>query len=152
MSAAFRAGGSGLVRVRLWTRPLWWRRFGTEAICGRSQDRRCSPVESRRDSRRHVELALDLYRALLVPSIHVRLGVGCRDPVRMGEVAACIYGAAGMLAPFAQSAVALDWSGRSQLDLDVEIAFRIVLAGAVFEICRGLWRRHKTCVSGESTS
>jgi hypothetical protein len=148
LSAAAVLGGPGVVAIHLGKREVWRRsisRLTVDAFFAWLNELLSRPPSKKGAFARLVEHAKDALVArtdlsgLLELGVRVLLGLrdisfegsvtcGFEDPALTGKTAAWLFPVAGLLAPFGTLGVALDWSGRSCFDAEIDASFRIVPA------------------------
>jgi hypothetical protein len=94
-------------------------------------------------------LGLRIIRSLRDVSLRGAVLFGSSDPGVVGKTAAWLYPIAGVLAPFGTLDVSFDWTGRSVLNGDVEISFRVVPARVALEALR--FTRHHNNTPASNT-
>lgn len=151
-SAAAILGGPGVVAVHLRGRELLRRSIAHVSVesvldwlekpaaprpspstASRFAQRAKEALLARTDLAALPELGLRVLLDLRDVSLHGALQCGFADPALTGKAAAWLYPIAGALAPLGTLDVTFDWSGRTVLDGEVELSFRIVPARVAVE-------------------
>lgn len=168
-SAAAILGGPGVVAVHLRGRELLRRSIAhvsVESVLDRLEqpaDPRTSTMSrlaqrakdallARTDLAELPELGLRVLLDLRQVSLHGALLCGFADPAITGKAAAWLYPIAGALAPLGTLDVTFDWTGRTVLDGEVELSFRIVPARVAIEGLRFARRNVHLRRKGATTS
>lgn len=150
-SAAAILGGPGVVAVHIRGRELLRRSIAhvsvesvldwlekpaaprTSTTMSRLAQRAKDALLARTDLAELPDLGLRVLLDLRDVSLHGALQCGFADPAITGKAAAWLYPVAGALAPLGTLDVTFDWSGRTVLDGEVELSFRIVPARVAVE-------------------
>lgn len=162
-SAAAILDGPGVLAVHLRKRELWRKpiaKVSLEAILVWIDEQLSKPPEPKKDSRllrilhrvkdwllprtdltALPELGMHLLGGLRAPALRAAVTCGFADPAVTGAIAAWLYPLAGVLAPFGDIKVAMDWSGKTILDADVEASCGVVPSRALYQTLR-FTRRH----------
>jgi hypothetical protein len=150
-SAAAILGGPGVVAIHLRARELWRRPISHVSLdalltwleqpsptvspsrVARLSKRAKEALLARTDVAALPELGLRVLASLRDLSLRGAIKCGFSDPAVSGKAAAWLYPMAGVLAPFGDLDVSIDWSGRNILDGAFDVSFRIVPARVALE-------------------
>jgi hypothetical protein len=159
VSTAGIAGGPGVVAVHLRSRETWRRaiaRLSVDAFfewldalvarpaapkgaLSRLFSRLKTALVARTDVSDLPELGLRVLLGLRETAFHGAITCGFADPARTGKTAAVLFPIAGILAPFGALDLDFDWSGRTVVDGELDVSFRVVPAKVAFEGLRFVW-------------